>query len=270
MFASLGEPFSIAVSSLSKIFDLAGGILRIFTPLFNLVDWFAKSVLGPVNTWLEYLTTHLELTIPLLASIIALLAVSHWEAFVGIVSKMAVGFVNLGKSILSAISSLVKWIAQQAIAIAQGIKNAIVAWIQEKAYWKLAVAVIAAAGIAAIGVLAVVGAATAGASAMADSNQSSKPTGLATGGVVTGPTFALVGEGKYDEAVIPLGNSPQMAEMQRGIAERVVQTSQSSGSAGALGGGNATVQLNIDGRSLGRASINNINRVRRQVGVDIK
>lgn len=270
LFASLGEPFSIAISSLSKIFDLAGGILGIFTPLFNLVDWFAKSVLGPVNTWLEYLTTHLELTIPLLASIIALLAVSHWDAFVGIVSKMAMGFVNLGKSILSAISSLVKWIAQQAIAIAQGIKNAIVAWIQEKAYWKLAVAIIAAAGIAAVGVLAVVGAATAGASAMADANQSSKPTGLATGGVVTGPTFALVGEGKYDEAVIPLGNSPQMAEMQRGIAERVVQTSQSSGSTGAIGGGNATVQLNIDGRSLGRASINNINKVRRQVGVDIK
>ena len=105
---------------------------------------------------------------------------------------------------------------------------------------------------------------------MANSNQSSKPTGLATGGVVTGPTFALVGEGKYDEAVIPLGNSPQMAEMQRGIAERVVQTSQSSGSAGSVGGGNASVQLNIDGRSLGRVSINNINKVRRQVGVDIK
>ena len=36
---------------------------------------------------------------------------------------------------------------------------------------------------------------------------------LATGGVVTGPTMAMIGEGKYHEAIIPLGNSPQMAEL---------------------------------------------------------
>lgn len=42
---------------------------------------------------------------------------------------------------------------------------------------------------------------------------------LASGGVVTGPTNALIGEGKYDEAVIPLGNSPQMKELINQIAE---------------------------------------------------
>lgn len=36
---------------------------------------------------------------------------------------------------------------------------------------------------------------------------------MATGGVVTGPTAAFIGEGRYDEAVIPLGNSPQMQDM---------------------------------------------------------
>lgn len=36
---------------------------------------------------------------------------------------------------------------------------------------------------------------------------------LADGGVVTGPTQALIGEGRYDEAVIPLGNSPQMQDL---------------------------------------------------------
>ena len=36
---------------------------------------------------------------------------------------------------------------------------------------------------------------------------------LATGGVTTGPTRALIGEGVYDEAVIPLGDSPQLADM---------------------------------------------------------
>lgn len=42
---------------------------------------------------------------------------------------------------------------------------------------------------------------------------------LATGGVVTSPTMAMVGEGKYDEAVIPLGNSPQMRELVNQIAD---------------------------------------------------
>ena len=41
---------------------------------------------------------------------------------------------------------------------------------------------------------------------------------LASGGVVTRPTTALIGEGKYDEAVIPLGNSPQMRELVEEIA----------------------------------------------------
>ena len=36
---------------------------------------------------------------------------------------------------------------------------------------------------------------------------------LAEGGVVTRPTMALVGEGAYSEAVIPLGESPQMKDM---------------------------------------------------------
>ena len=44
---------------------------------------------------------------------------------------------------------------------------------------------------------------------------------LATGGVVDSPTYSLIGEGKYPEAVIPLGNSPQMQELIDKIAETV-------------------------------------------------
>lgn len=49
---------------------------------------------------------------------------------------------------------------------------------------------------------------------------------LAQGGVVTGPTAALIGEGHYDEAVIPLGNSPQMNEFANKIASKVNTTEQ--------------------------------------------
>ena len=44
---------------------------------------------------------------------------------------------------------------------------------------------------------------------------------MANGGVVTGPTKALIGEGRYDEAVMPLGNSPQMREFADSVANRV-------------------------------------------------
>lgn len=46
------------------------------------------------------------------------------------------------------------------------------------------------------------------------------PVKFATGGVVTGPTNALIGEGRYDEAVIPLGDSPQMQELVDRIADQ--------------------------------------------------
>lgn len=44
---------------------------------------------------------------------------------------------------------------------------------------------------------------------------------LATGGVVSSPTYAMVGEGAYSEAVIPLDDSPQMQDLIQKIADAV-------------------------------------------------
>ena len=57
---------------------------------------------------------------------------------------------------------------------------------------------------------------------------------LASGGVVTSPTMAMIGEGKHDEAVIPLGNSPQMKDLVNQIAE----ATRSKGS-------NEPIQVNV-------------------------
>ena len=53
------------------------------------------------------------------------------------------------------------------------------------------------------------------------SSGSSKSTKMATGGVVTSPTYALIGEGRYNEAVIPLDDSPQMQDLIQKIADAV-------------------------------------------------
>lgn len=49
---------------------------------------------------------------------------------------------------------------------------------------------------------------------------------LATGAVVSRPTLAMIGEGNYNEAVVPLGNSPQLNEMLNKFAEKVGTNNQ--------------------------------------------
>ena len=44
---------------------------------------------------------------------------------------------------------------------------------------------------------------------------------LATGGVVINPTLAVLGEGRYDEAVVPLDNSPQMKDLIQQIVDGI-------------------------------------------------
>lgn len=83
---------------------------------------------------------------------------------------------------------------------------------------------------------------------------------LASGAVATGPTLAEIGEGKYDEAVIPLGNSPQFSNMKQDIADAVIQ-----GLAGS-NGGKVDVYFQVDGDTWGKASIKNINKLQRQAG----
>lgn len=51
-------------------------------------------------------------------------------------------------------------------------------------------------------------------------------TAFATGGVVTRPTTALIGEAGRSEAVIPLDNSPQMEELINRIADRISGSEQ--------------------------------------------
>lgn len=75
---------------------------------------------------------------------------------------------------------------------------------------------------------------------------------MAKGGVVRGATHAVIGEGKYNEAVIPLGQSPQMREMKKDIAQEVVKMLNLSGgnnnnNSEQLKFAPAEVKFNIDG-----------------------
>ena len=81
---------------------------------------------------------------------------------------------------------------------------------------------------------------------------------LAEGGVIRKPTVAMVGEGKYEEAVIPLGGSPQMQELISKIAAAV------KGEGG--GQGDMVIPIYIAGQKVDEVVIKGINRGARRVG----
>ena len=98
--------------------------------------------------------------------------------------------------------------------------------------------------VATIGAVAAVGGTIATISAFsADEKATLIPgTQLATGGVTTGPVHALVGEGRYNEAVIPLGNSAEFASMKSDITNAVVAGLMSAGGSN----GNINITVNVD------------------------
>lgn len=90
-----------------------------------------------------------------------------------------------------------------------------------------------------------------------DSSSKSSTKGFATGGVVTRPTSAIIGEGIYDEAVIPLGNSPQMESMLNRFADIV---------AGQQGGGEIVVKVYIGEKEWDAFTYESAQRGQRIVG----
>lgn len=94
---------------------------------------------------------------------------------------------------------------------------------------------------------------------------------MATGGVVSAPTTALIGEGKYPEAVVPLGNSPQFATMKNDIASAVMQGIMAMGGINNKGHNSGTeVVLNIDGEKLARTIIPAMERENRRKGFSMQ
>jgi hypothetical protein len=78
---------------------------------------------------------------------------------------------------------------------------------------------------------------------------------LAKGGIATSPTFAMIGEGREDEAVAPL------SKLQGMITTAVVS---------AMGGRGGDVILNIDGRRFARLVKPHLERENKRVGTNVR
>lgn len=173
-------------------------------------------------------------------SVLGALAVAH---------KAYAYAVSLGNgSLREGIKFLIEWIAlqlkEQALAlknIALKIKDAIVTKAQALAQWwhnaSLASKLMLVSAGLAVGVIAAAGIAAAVMTAQGDQAESEvQVPAMANGGVVQGATLAMVGEGRYPEAVVPLGNSSQFTTMKEDIASAV---------AARVGTGNIKVYVQI-------------------------
>ncbi len=90
--------------------------------------------------------------------------------------------------------------------------------------------------------------------------------GMATGGVVSSPTVTLVGEGRYPEAVVPLGDSPQFAEMKTDIANAVLMGLSAMNRQGSTQNAPSEVVLNVDGSRLARVLLPQLGKEKRRMG----
>jgi len=96
--------------------------------------------------------------------------------------------------------------------------------------------------------------------------------GMATGGVVSAPTMALVGEGRYPEAVVPLGSSPQFAGMKEDIANAVLQgmmASQMTSGRRSRNNSSNEIVLNIDGTKLARVILPQLSNEQKRSGYNL-
>ena len=199
------------IQYLAKVF---GPVFRsIFTLIWNIV----QQVIDDIGDVLEGLLTTLEGVIDFIAGVFT----GDWErAWKGLVNI----FVGIGNSIIS--------IFEAALNAAKDIINVFIT----KAYAG-AVGLINSIGGAVEKVADVVFNKKVNLTISSPPYQIPRITvpripEMARGGVVTSPTYLLAGEGRYNEAILPLDNSPQMEQLVQRIADAVDRDDRSSNGSG--------------------------------------
>lgn len=271
ILATAIDAVAIALNNLSPILNVVNTVLG---AILKAAGWLISNVVAPVLSFIAALISQIKL----LAAAFVLLNIAQLAVTGEFKSMLAVKIIqwfatltakiwaNVAAHLANAAATLKSKLASVAIAITL--------WAETAAWWQKAIAIIAAAGALALVVAGVVAAATAAAANTAKSTtaQNLTPGKAAKGGVANVPTLTWIGEGRYSEAVVPLGNSPQFTSMKEDIADRVYGKMSQAPYApyGQQSRGNsATVVLNINGRELARALLPDLGITRPQTGVKL-
>ena len=213
---------------IQKIIEIVGGVIEVVLALWNnvlapVLNWLI-TVLGPsirnlINTiWnivsslfksiggvIDGLLTALKGVIDFLAGVFT----GDWERawrgivniFIGLANGIISAFEFCVNAVIGLINSMISLVYNAVVALINAILDAI-SWVASLLGISLDLRI------------------TAPPPAIPMQSWGRIPE-LATGGVVSSPTYAMVGEGAYSEAVIPLDDSPQMQDLIQKIADAV-------------------------------------------------
>ena len=273
-FTTLGGAIDVVTQALETASPILSVVLNILGLLLKGVGWLLEHVVSPVLSFVEALTSNIWLLVAAFAALnlMQLAATGNFQSMYAV--KMAQWFAGLTGKIVANTAAMLANAAASLKAKAASLILAAATWWEAAAWWQKAIAIIAAAGALALVVGGIVIAATSSAKSQADSTMNASPNipAMAQGGVVSSPTVALIGEGRYREAVVPLGNSPQFKTMKDDIASEVLRK---IGPAPSRFGqpsadSNRPVVLQVDGKELARVLMPSISKAQVQTGVKLK
>lgn len=272
-FTTLGGAIDVVTQALETAAPVLTVVLNLLGLLLQGTGWLLEHVASPMLKFVESLTSNIWLLIAAFAvlNLMQLAATGNFESMIAV--KIASWFVTLTQRIYANTAALLSNVAASLKGKIAAIAMAAAIWWEAAAWWQKAIAVIAAAGAMALVVGGIVIAATTSAKSQADSTLNSTPNvpALAHGGIVSSPTVALIGEGRYREAVVPLGNSPQFKSMKDDIADDVVRKLNPNPNKpfGSTPRGNTPIILKLNGREVARALLPELETTQPQMGVKL-
>ena len=264
VFTTFGNGLDIVIDLLDALTPVLDVVLTVLGYILSVVADIIQVAIIPVVTWLEGLTSNIWTLIAAFTALNLVMAAANgnWKSMLAY--KAAAWFINTAKAIATSTIAL----AKNTLKL---IANKIATLALAAAIWWENASLVAKIGLLTMGAGLVIVPLVLGATGAFQQKANNVPQ-MATGGVVKQPTLAMIGEGRYNEAVVPLGNSPQFAAMKEGIAEELMRKIAQTPfiQSGQQSRGNVPVILNVNGRELARAIMPDLGYAQPQTGVKLR
>lgn len=211
----IGLDVAAIIDFVMSVVDVVSELITFLSSTFGpIVSTVINTVVNLFNTFLGAVSDVVTRVLAVLRGLITFIT----GVFQGNWSKAWNGIVTVFKNVFGLMKDILKGIVNVCIDLLNGLVSAV---------WNAVRGIINGVGTIAQQIGELLGKKNWGWKLTA---QPPRIPHLKTGGVVTGPTYALIGEGGKDEAVIPLDNSPQMAQLVQQIADAVRDIPRGSGS----------------------------------------
>ena len=211
----IGLDVAAIIDFVMSVVDVVSELITFLSSTFGpIVSTVINTVVNLFNTFLGAVSDVVTRVLAVLRGLITFIT----GVFQGNWSKAWNGIVTVFKNVFGLIKDILKGIVNVCIDLLNGLVSAV---------WNAVRGIINGVGTIAQQIGELLGKKNWGWKLTA---QPPRIPHLKTGGVVTGPTYALIGEGGKDEAVIPLDNSPQMAQLVQQIADAVRDIPRGGGS----------------------------------------